>query len=57
MSNYIGEAAVAIEKFYVERPISEVREIFEIVYEKIKTTNYRQEYATLLREFADRLDS
>lgn len=57
MSNYIDEAAAAIEKFYIERPIKEVREIFEKVYPKIKTTNYRQEYAALLREYADRLDS
>jgi hypothetical protein len=57
VSNYIDEAAAAIEKFYVERPTSEVRQIFEKVYQKIKTTNYRQEYAALLREYADRLDS
>ena len=55
MSNYIDEAAAAIEKFCIERTTGEVRQIFEKVYQKIKTANYRQEYSALLREYATAL--
>jgi hypothetical protein len=56
MNEHIEEMASAIAKFYVERPVSEAREVLEATFRKIKKMSHVHDYVALLREYADFLE-
>jgi hypothetical protein len=53
----IKERASAIAKFYLERPVSEAREVLDEAFRQITSTSHVHDYAVLLREYADFLEN
>jgi hypothetical protein len=57
MNQHIAQMASAIADFYLERPVSEARQVLEAAFKKIEGKSHVHEYAALLREYADFLET
>jgi hypothetical protein len=53
----IKDAGKALADFYVERPVSEAREILQEAFRQITGTSHVHDYADLLGEYAAFLES
>jgi hypothetical protein len=53
----IKERAAAIANFYMERPVSEARDVLDEAFRQITSKSHVHDYAALLREYAEFLES